>query len=65
MEPALRANNVRKITEEIDRLTEQQTHALKSATFIDMTSEQAQEYDSRRGRIAKLAEQLIQIEKSR
>ena len=56
--------NVHKIKQEIDRLTEIQVKALKSATFVGMTPDEAQEYDNRLQKIFKLVEQLILLEKS-
>jgi hypothetical protein len=55
---------VHKIKQQIDRLTEIQVKALKSATFVGMTPDEAQEYDNRLQKIFKLVEQRILLEKS-
>jgi hypothetical protein len=55
---------VHKIKERIDLLTEQQGQALKSATYLGMTPEEAQDYDQRRAEILKLVQQLETLEKS-
>ena len=57
-------DTVHKIKEEIDRLTELQSDALKNATFVGMTPEEAQEYDSRRTQILNLVNRLETLEKS-
>jgi hypothetical protein len=55
---------VHNIKQEIDRLTEIQTNALKIATFGGMTSEEAQDYDNRRTQILNLVHRLETLEKS-
>ena len=55
---------VHHLKQEIDRLTEIQVKALKSATFVGMTPEEAQDYDNRRQEIFKLVQQLMLLEKS-
>jgi hypothetical protein len=55
---------VHRIKEEIDRLTEEQAHALKHATFVGMTPEEAQEYDDRRSQITRLLRQLEILQKA-
>jgi hypothetical protein len=54
---------VHRIKQEIDRLTEEQTQALKSATFVGLTPEQSQELYARRLRITELTRQLEFYEK--
>ncbi len=55
---------VHRVKEEIDRLTEIQSHALKQATFVGMTPEEAQEYDDRRSQITRLLHQLEALQKA-
>jgi len=49
---------VHRLKEEIDRLNQQQSQALKTATYLGMTPDEAQEYDQRRTRITELVMQL-------
>ena len=55
---------VHQLKQEIDRLTEEQTEALKSATYVGITAEEAQEYDERRKNITRLVKQLALLEKA-
>lgn len=55
---------VHRIKEEIDRLTEQQSHALKQATFVGMTPDEAKEYDDRRAQITRLIRELEALQKA-
>jgi hypothetical protein len=55
---------VHKLKQDIDRLTELQAAALKSATYLGMTPDEAKEYDQRREEILKLVERLTMLEKS-
>ena len=55
---------VHRLKQEIDRLTEEQAEALKAATYLGMTSEQAKHYDERRRNITKLVQQLALLEKA-
>jgi len=52
------------LKQEIDLLTEEQAEALKSATYLGMTAEEAQEYDERRKNITRLVQQLALLEKA-
>jgi hypothetical protein len=47
-----------RIKQEIERLTREQSEALKSATFVGMTPNEAKEYDDRRKKITCLVEEL-------
>lgn len=49
---------------EIDRLTNLQSDALKQATFVGMTPDEAKDYDARRDQILGLVQQLATLEKS-
>ena len=62
-EPDDTVTAVHRIKQEIDRLTERQAHALKQATYVGMTPEEAKEYDQRRSEITKLLRQLEVLEK--
>jgi hypothetical protein len=55
---------VHRIRTEIERLTVVQIEALKSATFLGMTADDAKEYDTRRAEIGKLVELLAALEKA-
>lgn len=55
---------VHRIKEEIDKLTEQQSEAIKTATYVGMTTDEAKEYDERRDRILKLVRDLATLEES-
>ena len=49
---------VHRLKQEIDRLKEVQSDALKSATYLGMTFDQARAYDERRNRITRLVQEL-------
>jgi hypothetical protein len=49
---------VHQIKQEIDRLAEEQSAALKSAIYLGMSTEHAKAYEQRRNRITKLMEKL-------
>lgn len=53
---------VRRIKQEIERLTEQQREALKTATYVGMSAEEARHYDALRQRITALFEELRNLE---
>jgi hypothetical protein len=55
---------VHRIRTEIERLTVVQIEALKNATFLGMTPDDAKEYDARRAEIVKLVELLTALEKA-
>jgi hypothetical protein len=55
---------VQQLKREIDRLTQVQADALKSATFIGMTPDEAKEYDERRQKITELVKELALLEKA-
>lgn len=63
-EPDDTVTAVHRIKEEIDRLTEQQSHALKHTTFVGMTPDEAKDYDERRSQITRLLRQLEALEKA-
>lgn len=52
---------VDRLKEEIDRLNQKQSRALKMATHVGMTPDEAQEYDARRSRITDLVRQLSML----
>jgi len=56
---------IKRMTEEIYSLAEEQTKALKAATFLGMTTNEANEWDSRRGRIRHLVTEIEQLQKKR
>jgi hypothetical protein len=63
-DPSEHLNLIHRLKEEIDRLTEEQTDAMKSATFIGLTTDEAKEYEGRRTRILELVEQLRLLEEA-
>lgn len=53
------------IRQEIEKLNQEQSEALKTATFVGMTASEAKIYDARRQRITELVEQLRVLRGSR
>ena len=53
---------VKRLHTEIQRLTEEQDYAIKTATFVGMTPAEAKVYDALRTTVLKLTEQLRQLE---
>lgn len=53
---------VHRVKQEIDTLTEQQIEALRQATYVGMTPDEAQDFDARRKRIVLLVQELTQLE---
>lgn len=51
-------NTVQQLKAEIERLSDEQSTALKTATFVGMTPDEAKEYDERRKKITRLMEEL-------
>ncbi len=62
--PSEHLATVHNLKEEIDRLTEEQTEAMKSATFIGLTTDEAKEYEDRRSKILQLVDQLRMLEEA-
>ena len=52
------------IKEEIDALSEQQADALKAATYLAMTPEEARQYDSRRERVTELIKKSEMLQRA-
>jgi hypothetical protein len=52
------AEAIHRLKEEIDKLTEQQTNALKTATYLGMTTDEAKEYEQRREKILEYVKDL-------
>ena len=50
-----------RLKQEINRLTEQQTEALKTATFLGMTTAEAEAYDTRRVQITYFLRTLARL----
>lgn len=63
-EPSETVNAVHRLKQEIDRLTDDQSRALKQAIYVGMTPDEAKEYDARRTRITELVQQLAMREKA-
>jgi hypothetical protein len=55
---------VQRLKEEIERLTEEQTEALKAASFGGMTAAEAKQYDERRKTITRLVQELSLLRQS-
>jgi hypothetical protein len=53
---------VHRLREEIDRLTAQQIEAMKTATFVGLSTDEAKEYEERRAKISALVEELRLLE---
>jgi lipid II:glycine glycyltransferase (peptidoglycan interpeptide bridge formation enzyme) len=47
------------LKQEIDRLCQEQAEALKKATYVGMTLEEARVHDERRKKITQLSQQLL------
>jgi len=58
------AETIHRLKEEIDKLTEQQTEALKTATYLGMTTDEAKEYEQRREKILGYVDDLKILEES-
>ena len=58
------AEVIHHLKEEIDKLTEQQSEALKTATYLGMTTDEAKEYEQRRERILDYVKDLKMLEES-
>jgi hypothetical protein len=58
------AETIHRLKEEIDKLTEQQTEALKMATYLGMTTDEAKEYEQRRDKILDYVKDLKMLEES-
>ena len=55
---------IHRLKEEIDRLTEQQSEALRTATYLGMTTDEAKEYEERKQRILEYVQDLKMLEES-
>jgi len=55
---------VHRLKEEIGKLTLQQSKALRMATLVGMTPDEAQDYDARRKLILKYVQDLAVLEES-
>ena len=51
-----------RLREEIDRLTAEQIEAMKTATFVRLSTDEAKEYEERRAKILALVEELRLLE---
>lgn len=49
---------IHRLQDEIHCLTEEQTDAMETATFIGLTADETDQYDARRARIAELVREL-------
>jgi hypothetical protein len=53
---------IHSLQRQIHRLTEEQTDATETETFVGLTADEAQEYEQRRTRILELVRQLRLLE---
>jgi hypothetical protein len=53
---------VHRLKEEIDRLTAEQIEAMKTATFVGLSTDEAKEYEERRAKILALVKELGLLE---
>jgi hypothetical protein len=53
-----------KLNQDIDSLSEQQAEALKTATFVGMTSDEVIEYDKRGEKITEMIRRLTLLQKT-
>jgi hypothetical protein len=53
-----------KLKQHIDSLSEQQAEALKTTTFVGMTSDEVSEYDKRSEKITEIIRQLMFLQKT-
>lgn len=49
---------IHRLQHEIHCLTEEQTDAMETATFIGLTADETEQYDARRARILELVKEL-------
>ena len=54
--------SIEHLRHEIQRLSAEQSDALKRATFVGMTGDEARACDERRGQITRLQQQLMLLE---
>lgn len=59
------AGLIHRLRQEIETLNAEQGAALKRATFLGMTPEEATIYDNRRSRITRLVRRLAELERVR
>jgi hypothetical protein len=55
---------IHRLKEEIDKLTQIQSEALRTATYLGMTTDEAKEYEERRERILGYVKDLKILEES-
>jgi hypothetical protein len=55
------ADIIQRLRQQIDALTLEQADALKRATYLGMTPDEAKAYDARRIKITELMGQLVEI----
>jgi hypothetical protein len=58
------AELIDRLKRQIEQLTLEQTDALKSATYVGMTPEEARQHDERREKITQLTQQLRQLQQA-
>jgi bisphosphoglycerate-dependent phosphoglycerate mutase len=63
-DPPEHLNTVRRLREELDRLTGEQIEAMEISTFRVLTTDEDKEYENRRARILELVAQLRLLEEA-
>lgn len=61
-DPAETADTIARLRQEIHRVRAEQFKALKTATFVGMTSDEAKEFDERGREIASILEKLMMLQ---
>lgn len=60
-----RLERIQQLSERIERLRQEHSEALRTATFIGMTPEEAEAQDHRRQEITNLSQQLLYLQATR
>jgi len=61
-DPAETADTIARLRQEIDRLRAEQFKALKTATFVGMTPDEAKDFDERGREIASILKELMMLQ---
>jgi len=64
LDPSDIVTAIQRLEQEIDSLSEQQAEALRTATFVGTTADEANEYDERHQKITDLVQQLALAQKA-
>ena len=61
-DPSDTVSALQRLKQKIQVLTEEQSKALKSATYLGITPDQARQYDERRNEITELMQEFLQLQ---